>query len=73
MRGCTRLLRGRGRLGVELGLEEAGLQLLPQAIALAADVDRDRVMEEAVEDGGSDHGVAEDIAPGAEASGCSSG
>src|SRR5438874_11647885 len=38
-----------------LGLR-SGLQLLAQPVALAPDVDRDRVVEETVKDGGGDHG-----------------
>jgi hypothetical protein len=38
--------------------------LKPEAFAF--DVDRDRMMEQAVEDRAGDHGIAEDLAPGAE-------
>ena len=36
-------------------------------VAVAADVDGDRVVEEAIEDGRRDDGIAEDLAPRAEA------
>src|SRR5947208_588512 len=71
VRGSARLLwrrlSGRAGLRPDLGLEEPGLQLLAQPVALASDVDGDRVVEETVEDGGGDHGVPEDVAPCAEA------
>jgi Glycosyl transferase WecG/TagA/CpsF family len=49
------------------GLEEAGLELLLQAVGLAADVQGDRVMEDSVQDGRGDHPVAEDLPPAPEA------
>src|SRR5262249_15761700 len=51
----------------ELGLEEAGLELLAQPVALALDVDGDGVVQQPVEDRRGDHRVAKDVAPGAEA------
>jgi hypothetical protein len=53
-------------LTVEFGLEQAGLELLSEAEAFAFDIDRDRMMEQAIEDGAGDHGIAEDFSPGAE-------
>src|SRR5213593_5241066 len=70
VRGSARLLWRRlsGRAGRrrDFGFEEPGLQLLAQPVALAPDVDRDRVVEEAVEDRGGDHRVPEHVAPRAE-------
>ena len=41
--------------------------LLAQAVALALEGDDVRVVDQSVDEGGSDHGVAEDLAPGLEA------
>lgn len=49
------------------GPDEAGLQLVLEPVRVAAHVDRDRVMEDPIEDGGRDHTVSEDVAPRAEA------
>src|SRR5207249_8166870 len=54
-------LRGLG------GADEAGLELLFEPIRVAPDVDGDRVMQDSIEDGGSDDAVAKDLAPAAEA------
>src|SRR5262245_43328246 len=54
-------LRGLG------GADEAGLELVLEAIGIAPDVDGDRVMQDAVEDGRGDYAVAEDLAPAPEA------
>jgi len=43
--------------------EAAGLRLVLQAVALTADVDTDREVEQAVDDGGSSELVTEDLAP----------
>ena len=45
------------------GANEAGLQLLFQPIRVAANVERYRVMQQAIQDRGGDHAVAEDVAP----------
>jgi len=50
------LNRGRGSAGP-----------LSQPVALALEGDHVGVVDEAVDQGGSDHGVAEDLAPGLEA------
>ncbi len=42
-------------------LDQPRLQLFLQSIGVAPDVDRDRVMKEAVQDGCGDHPVAEDL------------
>jgi hypothetical protein len=47
--------------------EEPGPLLLPQAVALAADVENVAVVQEPIEDGGGDDGVAQDPIPFAEA------
>lgn len=54
--------------GADGGLEEARLPFLPQAIALAFNIDRDGMMEEPIENRRGDDGIPEDLAPGAEAS-----
>ncbi len=53
--------------GADRGLEEPRLPLLPQAIALAFNIDRDGMMEEPIENRRGDDGIPEDLAPGAEA------
>ena len=53
--------------GRDLRLEQSRLHLLLEPVAVAPDVDGDRVVQQAVEDGGGDDGVAEDLAPGAQA------
>src|SRR5262245_25556819 len=54
-------LRGLG------GADEAGLELVLQAIGIAPDVEGDGVVEDAIQDRGGDDPVAEDLAPAAEA------
>src|SRR5438552_3330371 len=49
------------------GADEAGFELVLQAIGVPTDVERDGVVEDAVKDRGRDHAVAEDVAPRAEA------
>lgn len=49
------------------GPQEPGPAFLFQAVALSFDVDGGGVVEQPVEDGAGDDGVAEDVAPGAEA------
>ena len=49
------------------GLDEAGLELVLQAVGLAPDVQGDRVMEDPIQNGGGDHAVAEDLPPASEA------
>ena len=61
-----KLRRSRSRRHFELGFEQAGLELLLKPEAFTFDVDRDRMVQQAVEDRAGDHGVAEDLAPGAE-------
>ena len=51
----------------EFGFEQAGLEFFFEPEAVTLDVDRDRVMEQTVEDGAGDYLVAEDLAPRAEA------
>src|SRR5438445_4898876 len=48
-------------------LDEAGFELVLQPVGIAADVDRDRMVEDPVEDGRGDDPVAEDVAPAPEA------
>src|SRR5437899_12641929 len=48
-------------------LDEAGVELVLQPVGIAADVDRDRMVEDPVEDGRGDDPVAEDVAPAPEA------
>src|SRR6185436_14371476 len=55
------------RQGGRAGADEPSLLLLPQAIALAADVQHVTVVQEAIEDRRGDDAVAEDLAPLAEA------
>ena len=59
-------LLGLGGGGLDR-LDEAGFELVLQPVRVAPDVDGDRVMQDAVEDGGSDHAVAEHVPPAAEA------
>jgi hypothetical protein len=47
--------------------QEARATLLPEAVGLAADGEDVAVVEQAVEDRGGDDGVAEDVAPFADA------
>ena len=47
-------------------LQQPGLELLAEAVAVPFDVDGDGVVEQAIEDRGRDHGIAEHLAPGAE-------
>src|SRR6266700_2393386 len=54
-------LRGLG------GADEAGLELVLEPVGIAPDVQRDGVMEDAVQDRGGDDPVAEDVAPAAKA------
>src|SRR6266487_5206757 len=54
-------LRGLG------GADEAGLELVLEPVGIAPDVQRDGVMEDAVQDRGGDDPVAEDFPPAAEA------
>src|SRR5205823_8361396 len=54
-------LRGLGRA------HEAGLELVLEPVTVAADVDRDRVVKDAVEDRGGDHAIPKHVAPTAEA------
>jgi hypothetical protein len=49
------------------GAEEAGPLLLSEAVALASDVEDVAMVEEPVEDGGGDDGVADHLAPRGEA------
>ena len=49
---------GLGQLG-----EDAGLAFLPQPVALAADVDRRREVQQPVQDGGRQDLVGKDVAP----------
>jgi hypothetical protein len=56
-------LRGLG------GADEAGLELVLEPVGIAPDVERDGVMEEAVQDGRGDDPVAKDLPPAAEALG----
>jgi len=48
-------------------LDEAGFELVLQPVGVAADVDGDRVVQDAIEDCCGDHGVAEYVAPAPEA------
>src|SRR3989441_6817226 len=48
-------------------LDEAGFELVLQPVGIAADVDRDRMVEDSVKDGRGDDPVAEDVAPAPEA------
>src|SRR5439155_23425401 len=48
-------------------LDEAGFELVLQPVGIAADVDRDRMVKDPVEDGRGDDPVAEDVAPTPEA------
>lgn len=54
-------------LGLEFRFEQSGLEFFPKSEAFSFDVDRDRMIKQAVEDRAGDHGIAEDLAPGAEA------
>src|SRR5690606_16093582 len=57
------VLLHRGRPGKMT--EHAGFQFLLQAIALAANVDGDGMMQQAVQDGRRDHMVVKNVTPGA--------
>src|SRR5262249_33508485 len=48
-------------------LDEAGFELVLQPVGVAADVDGDGMVQDPVQDGRGDHGVAKDLAPAAEA------
>ena len=50
-----------------LGTDQSGLEFVFEPIGVAADIDGDGVMQQAVEDGGGDDSIAEHFAPGAEA------
>ena len=50
-----------------MGAEEAGVPFLPEPVALAADVEHVAVVQQPVQDGRGDDGVAEKLAPLAEA------
>jgi hypothetical protein len=43
--------------------EQAGLLLLPEPVAVALDVDGGRVMEQAIQDGGGQDLIVEDLPP----------
>ena len=45
------------------GAQKPGLTFLPQAVALALDGDDVAVVQQAVQDGGGQHGVPEHLAP----------
>ena len=60
--GSHLLLVELGR-GLGLAPEQAGLLLLPQAVAVALDVDGRGVMEQPVEDGRGEDLVVEDLPP----------
>jgi len=62
----TRSVDGLGFLGPD----EPGLELVFQAIGVAADVDGDGVVQDAIEDRGSDDAITEHLAPGHRSSGC---
>ena len=48
-------------------LQQPGLELLAEAVAVPFDVGGDGVVEQAIEDRGRDHGIAEHLAPSPEA------
>jgi hypothetical protein len=50
---------------VEFGLERAGLELLLESETVTFNIERNRMMQQAVEDGAGDDGIAKDLAPGA--------
>ena len=50
----------------ELGFEQTGLELLLKPEAFSFDVDGNRMVQKPIENRAGDHGVAEDLAPGAE-------
>src|SRR5215472_16711930 len=50
----------------ELGLEQTSLELFLESKAFSFDIDCNRMVQQAVEDRASDHGVAEYLAPRAE-------
>lgn len=56
----------RACLGGRFRFDQPGFEFLAQPIALPFDVDRDRVLEESIENGRGNHGIAEDFAPVAE-------
>jgi hypothetical protein len=47
-------------------LEQSRLELFAEAVDVALDVDGDGVVEEAIEDGGGDDGIAEHLAQGSD-------
>lgn len=67
LRGWLSSARGTGRFRrLQRPLDdgqEAGLLALFQSVAVAPDIDRGRVMQETIEDGGRDVRIAEDRAP----------
>jgi hypothetical protein len=50
-----------------LGFSRPAFSFSRNPVAVAADVDGDRMMPQSIEDGGGDLGVSEDLAPGAKA------
>jgi len=44
------------------GTHETRFELVPQSVAVPSDVERDRVVEEAIEDAGGDQPIPEDVA-----------
>ena len=53
-------------MAIEFRSEQSGLELLLESETFAFDVDRDRMVEQTVEDGAGDYRVAEHLAPGTE-------
>ena len=53
------------RLRLEFGFKQTGLELLLKPETLSFYVDRDGMMQQAIEDSTGDHRIAEHLAPGA--------
>ena len=52
---------------VKFGFEQPRPELFPQPETFSLDIDRDRMVQQAVEDGAGDYGVAKHLAPRAQA------
>ena len=52
---------------VEFGIEQAGSKFFLKSEAFTFDIDRDRMVEQAVKNGAGNDGIAEHLAPGTQA------
>jgi hypothetical protein len=49
---------------VEFGLEQASPELFLEPETVAFDLERNRMMQQPIEDSAGDHGIAKDLTPG---------